>query len=240
MKFAQCDDCEKIYKEDEWDQMKTLAEASHLWERLEAGGEVPVGECECGAFCFLFEPARDDVPVDIAVVAPMKNVKIKMNDVIIGQFTFLPDHELTEVNIDFRDTTEAVAEDRAVRFIEEFRVAYATTVEQDFPPWGENTYNEFNRWLDGVFDDIVRKLTIHFTTELTGHASDVVMDLEDRHNEGQFRDLQFLMFELANNRASAIFNTGLESCVEYVMRETKLNAAETLEFITRWLEGRGK
>jgi hypothetical protein len=51
--LAQCDNCQRIFLDAELD------EPSHLWERLDAGSEVPTGECPlCGALCYLCEKER--------------------------------------------------------------------------------------------------------------------------------------------------------------------------------------
>ena len=46
---SQCDDCRSIYNDDQ------LEEIDNFFMRVEAGGEVPSGQCpnpECGALCY--------------------------------------------------------------------------------------------------------------------------------------------------------------------------------------------
>lgn len=46
-----CDSCGKVYTD------STLKPVKHLWERVDAGGTMPSGECsECGALCYPIEP----------------------------------------------------------------------------------------------------------------------------------------------------------------------------------------
>ena len=49
--LTRCDNCQvELFVSD----LKTLVEVHHLGERLDAGAEVPAGECrECGAFAYL-------------------------------------------------------------------------------------------------------------------------------------------------------------------------------------------
>jgi hypothetical protein len=51
--ISRCDNCQSIWDENE------LCEISKYFERVEAGGTVPSGECpECGALCYLTKPEK--------------------------------------------------------------------------------------------------------------------------------------------------------------------------------------
>jgi hypothetical protein len=55
--MSRCDNCQQVWPEDQ------LNEPSHLWERLDAGSEVPSGECpECGCLCYLITSEEVEEP----------------------------------------------------------------------------------------------------------------------------------------------------------------------------------
>lgn len=49
--LSRCDDCGKVHTE------ATLASIKHLSRRVDAGGPMPSGECDCGALAYLIEEA---------------------------------------------------------------------------------------------------------------------------------------------------------------------------------------
>lgn len=50
MRYGQCGNCQKMFPE------TRLHEIKRLWERVEAGEEMPLGECpECGALVHLID-----------------------------------------------------------------------------------------------------------------------------------------------------------------------------------------
>ncbi len=59
-RLARCDDCRRICPED--DLAKSLWQVDGLSERLDPGGEVPAGECECGALAYLYPNDSDETP----------------------------------------------------------------------------------------------------------------------------------------------------------------------------------
>jgi hypothetical protein len=51
---VECGNCEWKGREDE--MRCSMEDGEDLWERLDAGSEVPAGDCpDCGAFCYLHE-----------------------------------------------------------------------------------------------------------------------------------------------------------------------------------------
>lgn len=54
--LAECGDCGAICTVD--DLAKSLFEVDDLPERLDVGGEVPAGECECGALAYVVRRPR--------------------------------------------------------------------------------------------------------------------------------------------------------------------------------------
>lgn len=54
--LTRCDDCGAEVPQD--DLEKSLYEIDSLEDRLDAGSEVPAGECGCGAFAYLVRPGN--------------------------------------------------------------------------------------------------------------------------------------------------------------------------------------
>lgn len=49
---SECGDCGEVWADDD---IKSLCDIHHLWERISPGGTVPSGECpgvDCGALCY--------------------------------------------------------------------------------------------------------------------------------------------------------------------------------------------
>jgi hypothetical protein len=82
---AKCDSCDKTYLVSELDECRDL------WSRVEAGNEVPAGDCpDCGAFCYLIKPER---PIGVVVVIDRGVVRDALSSVPGG--FIVTDHDGT-------------------------------------------------------------------------------------------------------------------------------------------------
>src|ERR1035438_9495059 len=86
-----CDNCQWNGEETE---VRPLNQCPDIWDRLDPGGEVPVGDCpKCQCFCYYDRQADDsrfseDVLPD-GVTAPAVLVFVKDRDPVAGTLEYL-------------------------------------------------------------------------------------------------------------------------------------------------------